>query len=213
MTSVPKPWPPVPRPADWARIHARLARDRMDQGLDIPEPPVPLIMGGAAFSSATAIRQRWNDLLVWAATHDLLPALLELLPPPPDIDVAESYAGVSVNGHGWWPEHGEQDHPPRMKPAADAVRATLGRLQQHWASVVGDDLAASTRPIRFSGHKRRRLIVAANPEATPPWGNWYSRRGDPRAFTSFRQNINSFIAPMEVDDIDFNTDAWPCDAL
>ena len=208
MTSMPNQRPPVPMPADWARIHARLAQERLDRGLGIPAPPVPLILAGAAFSTATAIRQRWSDLFDWAATHGLMATLLALLPPPPDIDVAANIAGVSEDGRGWWPEYGVQDHPPRAKPTADAVLATLKRLQQHWASVVGDDLVRSTRPLRFSGRKRRRLIVAADPNARPPWGCWGSRFHHPSGFRGFRHSINSFIAPMEVDHVHFNLSAW-----
>ena|SRR5712691_6605328 len=95
---------PVPRPADWARLHELLTQEwqaRGDQA--IPKPPVPLILAGAAFSTAAAIRQRWRDLVSWANEHGFAATLAANLPPPPGVDVADQIAGVSADGRGWWP--------------------------------------------------------------------------------------------------------------
>ena len=200
-------------PVDWARIHTLLAQERLRRRLSVPEPPVPLILAGAAFSSASAIRQRWTDLLDWATAHGLLGLLIEHLPPAPDVDVAESIAGISEDGRGCWPEYGEQSHQKKKRPSDATVAATLKQLQANWADVAGAELATCTRPLRFSGHKRRRLVVMANPNSKPPWGSWYSTSRNPRAFTKFRKEINALIAPMEVDQVDFNLDKWGQDAI
>ena len=209
MATPPQKLLPVPIPADWDRIHSRLAQARsLRSAIDTPEPPVPLILAGAAFSAAGAIRKRWSDLVEWSVTYGYLDLLLTNLPPAPDIDVADSIAGVSDDGRGWLPEWGEQNHPPKGRPPPDVVRATLSRLQERWPEVVGPALASSTRPIRLSGHKRRRIVVAADPSVAPPWGSWYSTQRYPQAFTQFRCAVNAAIAPMEVDEIDFSLDQW-----
>ena len=86
---------PVPRPSDWARLHQLLevAWKSGDRSA-VPEPPVPLILAGAAFSTASEIRQRWIDLVRWANSHGYADLLFANLPPPPDIDVAGRIAGA-----------------------------------------------------------------------------------------------------------------------
>jgi hypothetical protein len=147
-------------------------------------------------------------LIEWANKHGFAEKLISDLPDTLCFDVAERMAGVSDQGNGWWPEYGEQHHDPRRKPSGDEVRETLAALKQKWAMVVGAKLASSTRPIRFTGQKSRRLLVEANPAEIPVWGSWDSRSTHPAAFTEFRKRINSAIAPMEVDDISFVTNGW-----
>ncbi|SRR6266545_786789 len=200
---------PVPRPGDWAMLHELLAQAREARGDHrIPKPPVPLILAGAAFSSAAAIRQRWRDLVSWANEHGFSELLAAHLPSAPEVDVADQIAGVSANGQGWWPEYGEQVHEPKAKPTNEAIAAALAILKQRWPEIVGIDLSRITRPYKFSGRKSRRLLVSADPAASPPWRSWYSAVADPRSFTSFRRAVNQAIAPLEVDDVSFITDRW-----
>src|SRR5688572_1940656 len=113
---------PVPNPHDWARLHSLLTRAwAAKQDKRIPKPPVPLVLAGAAFSTAEAIRRRWRDMVAWANEHGFAPVLLAHLPPLPDGDVAEKIAGVSADGRAWWPEYGEQHHPARPKPSKQAL--------------------------------------------------------------------------------------------
>jgi len=200
---------PVPLPSDWAKLHSLLSKAwklRDDGGL--PKPPVPLILAGAAFSRASDIRQRWIDLITWANEYEFSALLSRNLPEPPDHDVADAIAGVSEDGKGWWPEIGEQFHDPKQKPSKKVVAETLEHLKLKWTEIVGNDLARATSPVKFTGKKSRRLIVIANLEFTPPWGSWYSASCNPKAFSEFRKAINAAISPMEVDDIEFNTESW-----
>lgn len=199
---------PVPTPGDWARLH-ELLRQAWEAGgsHDIPKPPVPLILAGAAFSTAAAIRQRWRDLVAWANDHGFSQLLAAHLPSPPENDVADQIAGVSADGRGWWTEYGEQVHERKVKPTKEALAAALATLKLRWPQIVGD-LSQVCRPNKFSGRKSRRLVVSANPAANPPWGSWYSAKSDPRAFSSFRRAVNQAIAPLEVDDVSFVTDHW-----
>jgi hypothetical protein len=201
---------PVPMPADWAAIHAALTdlwQSKDDS--NISKPPVPLILAGAAFSSAAAIRQRWIDLIQWANANGFSDHLASRLPQPPSFDVADKIAGVSEDGRGWWPVLGEQFHEPMKKPSNEVVSATFQHLVENWPEIVGHELAESTKPLKFTGRKQHRLLVAANPSVSPPWGSWYTVRTNPPAFTAFRRAINRAISPMEVDDVTFTTEKWP----
>jgi len=196
-------------PADWAKVHAVLTDAWMERNeSNVPKPPVPLILAGAAFSTASAIRRRWVELIEWANAYGFSGHLASQMPPPPKTDVADSIAGVTEDGRGWWPEYGEQFHEPKKKPSREFVSATLENLRKKWSAIVGAELAAHTKPLRFKGHKSCRLLVAADPGESPPWGDWWSTTKNPRAFTVFRQAVNAAIAPMEVDDITFVTDRW-----
>ena len=204
----------VPMPAEWAKVHAVLNEAWRARGnINISKPPTPLILAGAAFSTASAIRQRWVELIEWANAHGFSEELGFNLPSSQGLGVAESTAGVSEQGEGWWPEYGEQHHELREKPSKDAALAALVLLKQTWVTVVGPELASSTRPLRFTGQKLRRLLVAADPEQFPTWGNWNSTNANRSAFTAFRKAINSAIAPMEVDDISFITEGWQADTV
>ena len=86
---------------------------------------------------------------------------------------------------------------------------TLKLFEIEWEEIVGIELGKETIPKKFTGKKARRLIVIANPNFTPPWGSWHSVHRNPNAFSKFRKIINDAISPMEVDDIDFNTESWP----
>lgn len=201
--------PQVPLPADWARIHGLLSQERNRvAGRAIPEPPVPLILAGAAFSSAAEIRARWSALLDWVHLYGFEQFLLASLPPPPTYDVASAIAGVSDDGQGWWPEFGQQEHEPQPSHPESEVREALVRLRSSWSTVVGQELATSTRPLRIRGRKSRHLIIAADPSARPSWGSWTSRTENPAAFAAFRRALNAALAPIHVDHVTFNTDVW-----
>lgn len=207
----------MPYPRDWARLFEILTAARDARGLKIPDPPRPLILAGAAFSRASEIRQAWIGLVRWAEEHGLQPLLHANLPtaPVPERvdahtvrDVADRLAGISEDGHGWWPEYGKQDHPERVKPTKILVAETLSRLRMDWRTVVGPELAQHTRPLKFTGRRMRRLVVSADPAFGPPWGDWNSASRNPGAFRLVRKSVNRFIAPMEVDDICFSTAKW-----
>lgn len=209
--------PPVPYPSDWAHLFQILTAERDIRGLTAPNPPRPIILGGAAFSKASEIRQAWVGLVNWAKEYGLEDVLYANLPPAPPSDaldgsitrdMADRLAGISESGRGWWPEYGEQDHPARQKLSKDVVSKTLARLTMSWMIVVGEEIAEHTRPLRFTGKKKRRLVVSANPRCKPPWGYWDSASFNPAAFMRFRKQINQFILPMEVDDIFFSTGTW-----
>ncbi len=200
---------PVPMPADWAKLHSALSKAwRERNSSSTPAPPVPLILAGAAFSTAAEILQRWIDLVQWANDSGLGQCLAALLPPSPNLDVADRISGISDDGQGGWREFGEQYHTPKKRPSPKEIDYALAMLRKNWKKIVGDEIAGITKPLLFRGHKRRRLVVAANPNKSAPWGGWWSARKNRRAFTAFRSSVNASIHPMEVDEVTFDTHRW-----
>jgi hypothetical protein len=55
--------------------------------------------------------------------------------------------------------------------------------------------------LSFTGKKKRRLLVFADPQITPPWGSWFALASGAqrRAFTQFRKAVNDAISPLHVD--------------
>lgn len=101
------------------------------------------------------------------------------------------------------------NYEPKACPADAVVAEKLVALCTRWPDIVGENLAAITRPLKFTGDKKRCLVVWADGRAEPPWGDWSSLssfRPKRRAFTDFRAAINKAIAPMEVDHVQFFTD-------
>jgi hypothetical protein len=90
----------LPVPDVSTAIHKALEQVRQ-QNPAWPKVPVPLILSGAAFSTAAAIRQRWLETLMWAESHGCTDVLLRhYIPPPLGTDVASQLAGVNENGKG-----------------------------------------------------------------------------------------------------------------
>lgn len=94
---------------------------------------------------------------------------------------------------------------PRPIPSGDLIEAATAALCEGWARVAGPELAAVTRPLRFTGRKKRRLVVEADYGSPSPWGSWDRLGPEPgrRSFTALRRAVNELIAPHEVDHIEF----------
>ena len=58
-----------PSPVEWNRIYGRLKDWAESRGVTDP-PPVPLILGGWAMSSAREKHERWQDTIRWAELHE-----------------------------------------------------------------------------------------------------------------------------------------------
>ena len=108
------------------------------------------------------------------------------------------------------PMYREWDFDPKTRPNEEDLEKWLADLALNWSDIVGHELGRSTKPLKFTGEKARRLLVSANAATRPPWGNWNSRSQieDERwSFTRFRSAINNAISPHEVDHIDFLEDS------
>lgn len=173
-------------------------------GQDRPGFPPPLILGGAMESDASK-RQRLIDQINHVSAEPQLleraDAFLRSLP------LEDWYrCDGPLSGYDRWPfRFRGQDikHEPAVRPSADQVRSALHDLKQNWVAVVGAEIAAASEPVRFTGRKRRRLLVVAQEDHTPPWGAWAQITTNPESFRSFRASINARLSPLHVDHIDF----------
>lgn len=185
-------------PAAWklAEIAETLYHAWMAGGSKGPRPPHILICGGWAFSGDMEKHQRWVSLVEWAEERGLSHLIPRLAP-------NEIYTAPDLSGGIWWDDWFTT--PPQTRPTDEAVAAALECLRANWEAIAGPSLAAYTWPLRFTGRKMRQLLLTADPEYGPPWGEWRSLPPDDRrlTFTAFRRAVNDAIAPLEVDHIDF----------
>ncbi|NNL51385.1 MAG: hypothetical protein HKO73_11260 [Woeseiaceae bacterium] len=190
-----------PRPRGWHVIRSKLMKKWENKGRHGPPAPVPLILGGRHFSSDYDKRDRWNETVEWAVTaglEDLIPELTDEM----QYCVSELNSGTNMD----YLARQDWNKAPSEKPAAADLAVHLGHLQSAWESIAGQPLATITAPLEFTGTKKRRLLVAANEAARPPWGDWnrFSRTGDRASFNRLRASINSAISPHEVDHVSFS---------
>jgi hypothetical protein len=86
----------------------------------------------------------------------------------------------------------------------DAEKA-VASLKDQWVEIAGHELSQVTSPLKLTGIKKRRLLVNADFNHTPPWGSWFqlSNSQERREFTRLREAVNKAIYPLMVDHIDF----------
>ena len=112
-------------------------------------------------------------------------------------------------GPGGGPMYREWDFEAKNRLSPRDLDQHLERLKLDWSRIVGEQLGRATRPIKFTGKKARRLLVYADGNVRPMWGDWYKlsqSQSERREFTRFRSAINEAIAPHEIDHVDFTTD-------
>jgi hypothetical protein len=191
-----------PLPPIWSDIYLSLKGAWQSAGAAGDEPPLPFILNGWIATDDFEKNKRWQDMIEWADRH----GLRHLIPDLPD---EQMYAVGEFSGFTP-PVPGEQCHEPKAAPTDEDLSRYLGHLQSHWQEIVGAELAAHTRPIKFTGGKKRQLVVRADPSYLPAWGMWscFTGEGDRRAFTEFRKRINEAIAPHGVDHVVFNVEGW-----
>ena len=193
-----------PKPAIWSQVYESLVRHAAAQGC--PPPPKPLILNGWAYTNDSEKLRRWNETVRWAESNGC-PNLVDL--PDSDFYSADSLSTYEVGPYGG-PMYRAWDFTAKPRVPSSQVSLLLDHLRKNWEKIVGQDLAAITYPLRFTGEKARRLLVHASRDAFAPWGTWSSlssAENERIKFRDFRAAINRAIAPNEVDHIDFSTDA------
>lgn len=191
-----------PVPPVWARVHQALQDAWEKHGRTGPPPPMPLILAGWAFSNDQAKHARWEESVRWAESRGLITLIPELGPTERyEVEELSTYDVGPLGGPMYLPWSAD----PKPVPSPETLVAAMNSLNVRWYEVAGRDLAARTRPLRFTGKKGRRLVVGVAGEEPPPWGGWtYLDQSDiRRRFTDFRARLNNVIKPHFVDHVDF----------
>lgn len=186
-----------PNPTQWHRVYQRVMAAWSDCGSKPPEPPVPLILGGWAFSSDRDKEQRWGALVAWANER----GLAHLIPLIPEDDW---YCVRTYSTPPEWHYSGTV-HPKQVRPSNVDLTRYFAQLKSDWIELAGPVVGLHTRPLEFTGRRRRRLLVLADARGAPPWGDWNTFRpsANRESFTAFRRAVNARISPHCVDSIDF----------
>jgi hypothetical protein len=189
-----------PIPLRWNQIYEALLSECKANRI-ASSPPVPLILGGWAYSNDVQNAETWKATESWAQENGL--AKHVVVPAGDWYTVEHQYSGA-VGPFGA-PMYLPWKYEPEPVPVAANVETALMRLIEIWGDVAGE-LSGHTRPNRITGAKARRLVVLVSPSALPPpWGDWEKLLQDEsrRTFTKLRQAINAAIAPVEIDHVEF----------
>jgi hypothetical protein len=188
---------PVPRV--WAKTHQRLLAEWKRRGEQSDPPPIPLILAGWNFSSDYEKNHRWRQMEDWARAHDcqhLIPVLSE----------ADGHFVAEFSSDNGVPDYLLSNSEPKRRPLPAEAEDALATLLQRWDYVAGSDLHRISKPLMFSGRKKRNLRVSVEPGHEAPWGTWRALDPAPSkrvAFTLLRKRINEVIGPHQVDHIMF----------
>jgi len=190
-----------PNPRPWNEAFQRLGIYAKTHLCAPEKPPVPLILAGWCCTDDFDKKERWQETLEWAGNNNcrfLLDSIRE-----EDFYSVDKLTSLGPMYRAW-------DCETKARPSIEDAAEYLDRLISRWPDIVGPELGAITHPVRFTGEKRRRLLVKADGDSVPPWGGWFSLSSTEvkrRTFTSFRQAINNAISPHEVDHVGFTTSA------
>ena len=189
-----------PQPQIWHKIHEALKEAWENAGSKGVPPPVPLILGGWNFTDDWDKKTRWDETVEWTKSQEF-EHLIPKLHPRSEYRVDEIRKFIRLDPFGGYNEE------PREAPDDEAAEAAMEILREDWKEIVGEFLAKCTAPVGLCGPKKRRLVVLANASVTPPWGSWtsltYAGRDQKETFTRLRVAINTAIAPLVVDHVDF----------
>lgn len=191
-----------PLPIHWHEVFKKLSDAAANSDANIPPPPIPLVLNGWVYSNDLEKSERWRQTIDWAKMWDFTAIIQELTPDMMHrVENPTSYEIGPLGGPMKLPWNFE---PKPLVSEEESARA-VSRIRADWAEISGPNLSGATRPLRLTGKKRRRLVVYADPSATPPWGTWstLTSGSDRREFTRLRAAVNAAICPLEIDHIDF----------
>jgi hypothetical protein len=193
-----------PKPNVWHKIYGKLDAYSRSRVCVPKMPPVPLILAGWNFSNDVEKRERWNDMVEWASKNgcELLVSNISV----DDFYTVETPTSYLVGPNGG-PSKLSWNFETREKPEPKLLTQCVDKLKSSWPEIVGAELATMTKPIKFSGAKKRALVVRAEAGTTPSWGTWNTISRDETArsnFRRFRSAINTAIMPHHVDHVIFS---------
>jgi hypothetical protein len=191
---------PIPRV--WNEIHTRLVEYSKQVVCNPSMPPVPLILGGWAYSNDQEKMNRWQATIDWANKNGCS-KLIKIN--DEDYYWTENVTNYVIGALGG-PMYQAWNNDPKQKPSVDLLEDKIKELNKRWSNIVDAGLNKITSPVAFTGIKGRRLIIKADYNIKPPWGSWTElsiNKNERRTFTKFRESINKAIFPHEVDHIEF----------
>ncbi|MBZ0146161.1 MAG: DUF721 domain-containing protein [Pseudorhodoplanes sp.] len=193
-----------PNPIAWNQTFERLT-EHATRRLCVPaSPPAPLILAGWAYTNDVEKRQRWEETVAWANANGCAEIINEIA--DSDYYAVENPSAYIIGPLGG-PMYRPWDYSAKARPKSQDLNLYLDALVSRWPEIVGADLARATRPIAFSGRKARSLLVFADADVRPPWGDWLqlsALESERRTFTVFRSAINKAITPHEIDHVEFS---------
>jgi len=186
-----------PQPNTWYAIYQRL-KSHWDTEINLGDaPPMALVLSGWTMSSDFEKQDRWTMTLRWAEQNNCMHLI-------PDLKEDEKYYVSELSSYTPF-YHEMKHHPKAYKPTKKEVQNALVELLNKWNEVLSEEFSSNTKPVSFSGDKRRSLLVTYQSGYLPPWGSWTNHltNGKPSKFTKLRRKVNEFIKPLDVDHIIF----------
>jgi len=161
-----------PNPIPWNQVFERLASYAENCPCVSTSPPAPLILAGWAYSNDHEKMGRWEETVAWANVN----GCAEIVDGIPDsdfyfVDNPSTYTIGPLGGAMYRPWYFEA----KFLPSSDDLNWLLEILISTWTEIVGEELARATRSLAFSGKKVRRLLVYADANVRPMWGDWSHR--------------------------------------
>lgn len=156
-------------PQDWSRLWSTLKQEVEDRALQgVPEPPKPMILAGATFSTPAEVRARWVELVNWCEKWGLVQVAAESLPEPPGYDVAERIGHARGQSPEWWepqfPIHDAAYHGS-VETIVDSIRAGV-----NLESLDDEGRTPLFRAAEGSKPEAVRLLLEAGAEPAKPLG-------------------------------------------
>lgn len=191
-----------PLPMPWNRVYKALCRHAEELACD--QPPKPLILAGGIYSNDTEKAERWREFQSWAKAKDC-PELVAL--PQSDLFITDEPTTQSIGPMGD-PMYLPWSWTAKPCPTKVQLETSLQDLISKWDE-ISPEVSKCTKPLRFTGKKKRALLVLADQSQSPPWGDWDSlsrQEGKRATFRQFRASVNKVIAPHMVDHIIFKND-------
>ena len=160
---------PVPMPEDWSRLWTILKQEVQDRAIQgAPEPPRPMILAGAAFSTPEQVRARWVELVDWCKEWGLVDVAEHSLPDPPGIDVAESIGHASGQSPEWW-EPLFPFHEAAYHGSEEAIRDSI-RAGVNLESLDDEGRTSLFRAAEGSEPAAVRMLLEAGADPAKPLG-------------------------------------------
>lgn len=191
-----------PRPWAWQDVWNKCRKAWSVSGEASDGPPQPYVLGMWWGTSDQCKHDQWRRLISWTGAR----GLGHLIPEFAETDRYEVEA-MSTGCPDVWVPHSSKSHPPAATPSCTEAKEAFEKLVSRWKEITAGKLGGVLRPIRFSGKRRRRLLVKVAEDVPAPWGSWtfLPHRPARHLFSEFRREVNRAINPHKVDHIDFDT--------